>query len=49
MQIENLLHHKRTKHIDISYHFTKQMLEEEIVKIKSVRTDDQVADILTKP
>ena len=49
MQIENLLHHKQTKHIDIFYHFTKQMLEKEIVRMESVWTDDQVADIFTKP
>ena len=48
-QTENPLHHKRTKHIDISYHYTRQMVEEGIVQLVRVGTGDQVADIMTKP
>ena len=48
-QTENPLHHKRTKHIDVSYHFTRQMVEEDLVVLEKVGTEDQVADMLTKP
>ena len=46
---ENPLHHKRTKHIDISYHYTRDMVENEIVVLKKVSSEEQLADILTKP
>jgi hypothetical protein len=48
-QTENPLHHKRTKHIDVYYHYTRQMVEEDIVVLKRIDTSDQVADMLTKP
>jgi len=48
-QTENPLHHKRTKHIDVAYHFTRQMVEEEVVLLMKISTTDQVADMLTKP
>ena len=46
---ENPLHHKRTKHIDVYYHYTRDMVENEVVVADKVDTTDQVADILTKP
>ncbi len=48
-QSENPLHHKRTKHIDIAYHYTRQMVEEDVVYLERVGTEDQIADVLTKP
>ena len=48
-QSENPLHHKRTKHIDVYYHFTRQMVKEGIVKLIKIDTIEQVADMLTKP
>jgi hypothetical protein len=48
-QTENPLHHKRTKHIDVSYHFTREMVKEKVVVLKWISTDDQPADMLTKP
>ena len=48
-QTENPLHHKRTKHVDVDYHYTRQMVEEGVVKLVRVATEDQVADIMTKP
>ena len=48
-QTENPLHHKKTKHVQINYHLTRQMVEEGIVKLERVGTGDQVADIMTKP
>jgi len=47
--VENPEFHKRTKHIDIRYHFTRELVEEKKIAIEYVSTDDQLADILTKP
>ena len=38
----------RTKHIDIKYHFVRQCVQREQVKIIRVPTNEMVADILTK-
>lgn len=39
----------RTKHIDIRHHFIRDALDREIVSLNFVKTDEQVADGLTKP
>lgn len=44
----NPSNHKRTKHIDIKYHFTREQIEQQIVTLKYVPTDHQLADIFTK-
>jgi len=48
-QTENPLHYKRTKHIDVYYHYTRQMMEEGLVVLHKIDTTEQVADMLTKP
>jgi hypothetical protein len=48
-QTENPLHHKRTKHIGVDYHYTREKVEENIVVLKRISTEDQIADMLTKP
>ena len=40
------VHHERTKHLDVRYHFIRS---ERRVKVKKVKTDDNPADALTKP
>ena len=39
---------QRTKHIDTHYHFTREYVEDGIVKIRYVRTDDNTSDVMTK-
>lgn len=46
---KNPVHHKRTKHIDIRYHFIREAVEDGIVKLTYCPTKQMVADILTKP
>jgi len=41
--------HKRTKHIDVRYHYSRELLMEKKIDVIFVPTDDQTADILTKP
>jgi hypothetical protein len=45
---KNPVHHKRSKHIDVKYHFTREKVESGEVELFSIRTDEQVADVLTK-
>ncbi|KAD6455043.1 hypothetical protein E3N88_09749 [Mikania micrantha] len=40
--------HSRTKHISIKYHFIRTLTDEGQVKLNSVATHEQIADILTK-
>lgn len=46
---KNPVFHDRSKHIDTRYHFIRQCLEEKKVEVEFVRSDEQIADILTKP
>ena len=39
----------RQKHIEIRYHFVRDMVYKGVVKLKCVPTEEQVADVLTKP
>jgi hypothetical protein len=41
--------HARSKHIDICYHFIREAVENETVKLSYVPTAKSVADIFTKP
>ena len=41
-------HHQRTKHIDIKYHFQRQLLLEGVVRYQHQDTTVQPSDILTK-
>lgn len=41
--------HKRSKHIDIKYHFSRDQCEKKVIIIKYISTDQQIADMLTKP
>ncbi|XP_057836570.1 secreted RxLR effector protein 161-like [Cryptomeria japonica] len=41
--------HSRTKHIPIKYHFLREQVSDQQVKLEYVSTKDQLADIFTKP
>jgi hypothetical protein len=45
----NLVQHKRTKKIDIRHHFLRDHVGKCDIVMEGVRTDDQLADIFTKP
>lgn len=40
--------HERSKHIDIWFHFLKDLCKEEVVELFHCNTTNQVADIMTK-
>lgn len=41
--------HTRTKHIDVKHHFLRDHMEKKKIKIDYIPTEDQLADIFTKP
>ena len=41
--------HRRTKHIAVRYHYTRELVENSIVKLVYKETRDMLADCLTKP
>jgi hypothetical protein len=46
---KNPQHHQRTKHFDIKWHWIREQVENGNLKVEYLRTDEMVADILTKP
>jgi hypothetical protein len=46
---ENPVFHDKSKHIEIWYHYIRDMVQRGVVKLQYVGTDEQVADVLTKP
>jgi hypothetical protein len=46
--VKNPTYHSKTKHIDIQYHFMRDMIEEKKVSLMKVDTLNNVLDSLTK-
>ncbi|KAJ9560716.1 hypothetical protein OSB04_005876 [Centaurea solstitialis] len=45
---KNTMFHKRTKHIDVRYHWIRDALEDKMFELEKVHTDDNGSDMLTK-
>nr|KYP75575.1 Copia protein [Cajanus cajan] len=45
---KNPVHHQRTKHIAIKYHFIREAETTKQIQLEYCSTEDQVADIFTK-
>jgi len=45
---KNLAYHSKTKHIDVQYHFVRDMIEDEKVLLVKVDTLKNTVDALTK-
>jgi hypothetical protein len=45
---KNSIQHSRTKHIDIRHHFIRDLVEEKVVTLEHVDTEEQLANIFTK-
>ena len=45
----NLVNHPRAKHIDTSYHYVRNKVEEEAIRLKYIFIDQMMIDGLTKP
>ena len=48
MLAKNQTYHARTKHIDVRYHFIREVIEKGGVCIQKIRTTENPADMLTK-
>ena len=46
---KNLVYHDRSKHINTRYHFIRECIARKDVRVIHTRSEDQVADIFTKP
>ena len=47
--LKNLVNHKRTKHIDIKYHYIRESIESGAVRLKYCPNKEMRADAMTKP
>ena len=46
---KNPVHHSRTKHIDVRHHFLRDHVLKGDITLEFISTENQIADILTKP
>ncbi len=46
---KNPVFHDRSKHIDIRYHYIRECITRKDVQVEYVKSQDQIADIFTKP
>ena len=46
---ENSVFHDKSKHIEIKYHYIKDMVQRGAMKLQYVATDEQIADVLKNP
>nr|GEX83795.1 hypothetical protein [Tanacetum cinerariifolium] len=47
--VKNPANHSKTKHIEIRHHFIRDCYENNLISVDHIHTDDNVADLLTKP
>jgi hypothetical protein len=45
----NPIFHRRMKHVDVDYHFVRKQVSKRLLDVRSISTNDQVADIMIKP
>lgn len=46
---KNPVFHGRSKHIDIKYHYIRDLVRDKDIELEFCKSEDQIADILTKP
>ncbi|KAM1671634.1 hypothetical protein ACFXTN_036619 [Malus domestica] len=46
---KNQVHHARMKHIDVRFHFVREIIDEGDILLQKIGTADNPADMLTKP
>ena len=46
---QNPAEHVRIKHVDIRYHFVREVVEKGLIELKYCSSCDMIADVLTKP
>ena len=46
---ESSVFHDKSKHIEIKFHYIRDMVQRGSVKLQYVATEEQIVDVLTKP
>jgi hypothetical protein len=46
--IKNPVHHDRSKHIDVRFHFLRECAHDRLIEVNFIKTEGQLGDILTK-
>ena len=46
--VRNPVKHNRTKHIDIRYHYIRELFHSQVITVSHVSTGDNIADVMTK-
>ena len=46
---ENPVFHDRSKHIEMRYHYLRDMVHKGAIRLQYIPTEEQIADIFTKP
>lgn len=46
---KNSTYHSRSKHIDVRYHWIRDVLESKLLKVEKVHNNENGADMMTKP
>ena len=46
---KNPMFHDRSKHISIKFHYIRELVKKQEIKLEYCRSEDQVVDIFTKP
>ena len=45
---ENIVFHDKSKNMDIKFHYIRDMVQREAVKLQYVATEEHIADVLAK-
>ena len=45
---KNPRYHSKTKHIDVRYHWIRQVLDDGLLQLEKIHTEENPADMLTK-
>jgi len=46
---KNPIVHARSKHIDVRFHFLRDLAKDGVIELNHCNSQDQLADIMTKP
>ena len=46
---KNPVFHDKSKHIEIKYHYIRDMVQKGVVKLQYVAMEEQIADVLMNP
>ena len=46
--LKNPRQHQRSKHIDVKFHHTRELIEKGAINVEYIATEENIADLLTK-